>query len=325
MAEPTEGADARARRPAVRSDQGEDGTTTRHGPRARRDPRVSEPAATATSCASSPVELIAPNPHQPRSAFDEDALQSLAESIARARRPAAGARPPAGRRDVRARRRRAPLARRAARRPGDRSPRSCASATTRPRSSSRSSRTWPARTSTRSRRRAPAPPWSRSSGSRARRSAAASAAAASRSRTSCACSTCPTRRSTLLEAGDLTEGHGRALLLAEDHAARRRLARTAAAEGWSVRDARGARPRGQRLGGRHARAPRSAPRGAASRPGGGDRGDRPDARRGARRGRQGPPGGARASRSSWRSPTHEEAAALAGRIARGSGATLPPR
>jgi len=39
----------------------------------------------------------------------------------------------------------------------------------------------------------------------------------------------------LLEAGDLTEGHGRALLLAEDHADRRSLARGAAAEGWSVR------------------------------------------------------------------------------------------
>jgi ParB family chromosome partitioning protein len=39
----------------------------------------------------------------------------------------------------------------------------------------------------------------------------------------------------LLESGDLSEGHGRALLLAEDHADRRRLARLAAAEGWSVR------------------------------------------------------------------------------------------
>jgi ParB family chromosome partitioning protein len=39
----------------------------------------------------------------------------------------------------------------------------------------------------------------------------------------------------LLERGDLSEGHGRALLLAEDHGDRRRLARTAAAEGWSVR------------------------------------------------------------------------------------------
>ncbi len=41
----------------------------------------------------------------------------------------------------------------------------------------------------------------------------------------------------LLAAGALSEGHGRALLLAEDHAARRSLARTAVAEGWSVRTA----------------------------------------------------------------------------------------
>ncbi len=39
----------------------------------------------------------------------------------------------------------------------------------------------------------------------------------------------------LVEDGALTEGHGRALLLAPDHADRRRLARAAAAEGWSVR------------------------------------------------------------------------------------------
>ena len=59
----------------------------------------------------------------------------------------------------------------------------------------------------------------------------------------------------LLERGDLTEGHGRALLLAEDHDARRRLARTAVAEGWSVRvleararDANAATP-GPRAGG----------------------------------------------------------------------------
>src|SRR3954451_20925193 len=39
----------------------------------------------------------------------------------------------------------------------------------------------------------------------------------------------------LLEDGTLSEGHGRALLLANDHAARRSLARSAAAEGWSVR------------------------------------------------------------------------------------------
>jgi ParB family chromosome partitioning protein len=39
----------------------------------------------------------------------------------------------------------------------------------------------------------------------------------------------------LLQAGTLSEGHGRALLLAEDHAARTTLARTAVQEGWSVR------------------------------------------------------------------------------------------
>jgi ParB family transcriptional regulator, chromosome partitioning protein len=39
----------------------------------------------------------------------------------------------------------------------------------------------------------------------------------------------------LIEAGSLSEGHGRALLLAEDHAARRRLGRQAADGEWSVR------------------------------------------------------------------------------------------
>jgi ParB family transcriptional regulator, chromosome partitioning protein len=39
----------------------------------------------------------------------------------------------------------------------------------------------------------------------------------------------------LLETGRLTEGHGRALLMAPEHADRRRLARAAAEQGWSVR------------------------------------------------------------------------------------------
>jgi ParB family chromosome partitioning protein len=38
-----------------------------------------------------------------------------------------------------------------------------------------------------------------------------------------------------VQRGELSEGHGRALLLAEDHAARRSLARSAVAGGWSVR------------------------------------------------------------------------------------------
>ena len=41
----------------------------------------------------------------------------------------------------------------------------------------------------------------------------------------------------LLQAGTLSEGHGRALLLAEDHGARGKLARMAVQEGWSVRTA----------------------------------------------------------------------------------------
>src|SRR3954465_3491402 len=40
----------------------------------------------------------------------------------------------------------------------------------------------------------------------------------------------------LLAAGDLSEGHGRALLAAPGHDERRRLARAAAAEGWTVRE-----------------------------------------------------------------------------------------
>ena len=45
----------------------------------------------------------------------------------------------------------------------------------------------------------------------------------------------PDEALTLVEDGSLTEGHGRALLLADDHGARRSLARSAAADGWSVR------------------------------------------------------------------------------------------
>src|SRR4051794_29092054 len=65
----------------------------------------------------------------------------------------------------------------------------------------------------------------------------------------------------LLAAGHLTEGHGRALLLASDHDARRRLARTAVQEGWSVRQTEArARDAGRRAGaparaGRKAAAP----------------------------------------------------------------------
>ena len=49
----------------------------------------------------------------------------------------------------------------------------------------------------------------------------------------------------LIERGALTEGHGRALLLAEDHGERRNLARAAADGHWSVRELE-ARARGPR-------------------------------------------------------------------------------
>ena len=39
-----------------------------------------------------------------------------------------------------------------------------------------------------------------------------------------------------IQAGDLSEGHGRALLLASDHGDRRRLGRVAVQHGWSVRE-----------------------------------------------------------------------------------------
>jgi ParB family chromosome partitioning protein len=65
----------------------------------------------------------------------------------------------------------------------------------------------------------------------------------------------------LLAAGDLTEGHGRALLLAQDHAERRSLARDAVASGWSVRELEArARAAGD------ATPPRRAPRRPAAHP-----------------------------------------------------------
>jgi ParB family transcriptional regulator, chromosome partitioning protein len=58
----------------------------------------------------------------------------------------------------------------------------------------------------------------------------------------------------MLQESALSEGHGRALLLAEDHGARRTLARAAAEQGWSVRvteeRARGANAQPSRASGR---------------------------------------------------------------------------
>jgi ParB family chromosome partitioning protein len=51
----------------------------------------------------------------------------------------------------------------------------------------------------------------------------------------------------LIERGELTEGHGRALLLTDDHAARRTLARAAVEGHWSVRELE-TRARAERVG-----------------------------------------------------------------------------
>jgi len=65
----------------------------------------------------------------------------------------------------------------------------------------------------------------------------------------------------LLAAGHLSEGHGRALLTASDHETRRRLARSAAQEGWSVRQTEArARENGRRA------APRATSGAAAPHP-----------------------------------------------------------
>ncbi len=111
----------------------------------------------------------------------------------------------------------------------------------------------------------------------------------------------------LLESGELSEGHGRALLAAEGNDVRRRLARDAARGGWSVREtenraklagqpkkAEGSRDRLGAGGGRGAaRRGRQArvgarPRGQAAAQGRGDRGRDPPrgSRSGARPGPQ---------------------------------------
>lgn len=132
----------------------------------------------------------------------------------------------------------------------------------------------------------------------------------------------------LLEKGDLTEGHGRALLLAEDHASRRRLARSAVVEGWSVRALEARAREANGAGG--ASGVEGVTARAASR-----RGLHPDQEAaigeiaqtlGAALGadvKVRP--AARGFKVELEVADAEEAAALAGRIARGAGATLPPR
>jgi ParB family chromosome partitioning protein len=58
----------------------------------------------------------------------------------------------------------------------------------------------------------------------------------------------------LLERGDLSEGHGRALLQVSDQGVRKKLAKQAADEGWSVREVE-SRTRGDGAGGKKKRTP----------------------------------------------------------------------
>jgi ParB family chromosome partitioning protein len=61
----------------------------------------------------------------------------------------------------------------------------------------------------------------------------------------------------LIEEGTLSEGHGRAILTCKDHGLRRRLALDARDEAWSVRETEGRAREAQSSGGRPAREPRT--------------------------------------------------------------------
>jgi ParB family chromosome partitioning protein len=129
----------------------------------------------------------------------------------------------------------------------------------------------------------------------------------------------------LLEAGSLSEGHGRALLLAGDHATRRRLARTAVDEGWSVRT----------LEARARAANEDAPTPGRTAARGGSQPLHPDQEAAVAAisetlgGALGTEVRVRPSATGYRVELElasiEEAAALAGRLSPRTGATLPPR
>jgi ParB family chromosome partitioning protein len=195
---------------------------------------VSEADAQADELRELPVDLIAPNPHQPRTAFDEDALQALSDSIVANGvlqpvlvRPIAG-----GTFELIAGERRW----RAARLAGlERVP-----ALVRPRDDAASLEL------------ALVENMARADLNPVEEARACAALVeelgltreevglrVGRSRVAVSnllrLLDLPDEAVALIEGGDLSEGHGRALLLAEDHAARRRLARAAVVEGWSVR------------------------------------------------------------------------------------------
>ena len=119
----------------------------------------------------------------------------------------------------------------------------------------------------------------------------------------------------LLAAGDLSEGHGRALLMAPDHGDRRRLARTAALEGWTVRQTEArARAAARAVSGERTGRRRRGP--AAVHPDQAEAAERARRRPRPRDGRRRPGDPARRRAAASRSPSTslDEALALADRL-----------
>ncbi len=120
----------------------------------------------------------------------------------------------------------------------------------------------------------------------------------------------------LIASGDLSEGHGRALLMSRDQADRRRLAREASAKGWSVRETE-RRARGEAVGPRKTGPAQPTGDTASPRSSGRDRSGRGRTHGGARG------GGARPS--AWRSVPGRARARPPARGDRAGRADPPPR
>ena len=224
-----------------------------------------EPATEDGDLRHVPLDLIAPNPRQPRRSFDQASLQALADSV-RERgivqpvlvRPVAGG-------TLRARRRRAPLARSADRRAWSPCPRSSA-----PRDDSAALEIALIENMAREdlnpveEARACAALVEELGLTRedvGRRVGRSRVAVSNLLRLL----DLPDETLGLLEAGELTEGHGRALLLAEDHGDRRTLGARGRARGLDGARDRGASAREANAPGAIRGAARKARR--ASRPG----------------------------------------------------------
>ena len=182
-----------------------------------------------------PMTSIRPNPLQPRTRFDEEAMSSLAVVDPRGR--GAPAHPGAGDRRgrVRAHRRRASVAGG----PPGRAPDDAGPGPERRPMSTASSRRWSrtsiARTSTPSRRRAPSSSSSTSSATPTSRWPPGWARAGRRSPTPCGCSSSRPASSGPWPTATISAGHARALLGTPDRSFQEELAKRIVAEGLTVR------------------------------------------------------------------------------------------